>query len=172
MCGGGGFLAPLAAVATAVFAPELLPALASSGGAGYGLAAGAEALDASLIGLGSGAGIAGSGSVFEGLAAGAAGGAAGAAAAGGGGTTAPAATGPGGMSFGQAAMLSAGSQVLGSLLAPKPEGTVAGAGSITQPVTPMPVAPGAKERARAEQDMMKRRTMGRGYTETLVDKLG
>lgn len=81
----------------------------------------------------------------------------------------------GGMTLGQAAMGFAGSQVLGSLLAPKPQMDT-GADTLTAQATkvsPMPSVIGAKERARAEQNLLRRGGGGLSRQDTILsDRLG
>ena len=83
----------------------------------------------------------------------------------------------GGMTLGQAALGFAGSQVLGSLLAPKPQqADTTGAQELTAQatkVTPMPSVIGAKERARAEQNLLRRGGGGLSRQDTILsDRLG
>jgi len=82
----------------------------------------------------------------------------------------------GGLSFGQMAGLTAGSQVLGSVLAPKAQ-SVSDQGALgdlqrqTAKLAPMPAVVGAKERARAEQQLLRKSGMNRNST-LLSDTLG
>lgn len=98
---------------------------------------------------------------------------------GGGAATAAAVSGgaAGGLTLGQAALGFAGSQVLGSLLAPKPQqADTTGAQELTAQatkVTPMPSVIGAKERARAEQKLLRRGGGGLSRQDTILsDRLG
>jgi len=84
----------------------------------------------------------------------------------------PTAAAGAGMTIGQSMALSAGSQVLGSLLAPEPTKQIPGTGILKSDPTAMPEAPGPIQRARKEQELMRKRTMGRDYTASLSDNLG
>ena len=82
----------------------------------------------------------------------------------------------GGITLGQMAGLTAGSQVLGSVLAPKAQsvsdvGALADLQRQTTKLAPMPAVVGAKERARAEQSLLRKSGMNRAST-LLSDTLG
>ena len=87
------------------------------------------------------------------------------------GTGAAAAAGAG-MTIGQSMALSAGSNLLGTLLAPNAPKQIPGTSVLKSEPTAMPEAPGPIQRARKEQDLMRKRTMGRDYTASLSDNLG
>ena len=72
------------------------------------------------------------------------------------------------MTLGQSLMMNAGSQLVGSLFAPA-QTAMDMSGLNTKP-TPQPEPIGVATIAKAEQDIMRRRSQGRAYT--TAEKLG
>lgn len=156
------WIKPVAIAAAAYFGGPLIAEALGAGGAAAGAAEGAAAFSETATGLNvlsSEAAAAGSMAGTAGAAAEATGAsmAAGAAAAGG-------AAASQGMTFGQAAALTAGSQILGSMITPKiPDmpgmtnpTTIPGVTQEMLKPTPMATPPNARTRALAEQTILRR----------------